>query len=94
MKVEKPNKDQPSECRYCKAQIIWALTELGKRMPVDVQPHPKGKLIVYTELDFTGHPVDPNVHRVRHEATTDQPGTRWICHFATCPARHRQPNDQ
>ena len=89
MNVEKTPKDQPSECRLCKAQIIWALTNLGKRMPVDVKPDPKGKLIVYTEVDFVGQPVDLNVHRVRHEVTGDQPGTRWICHFATCPARKR-----
>lgn len=37
--------DYPIEtCRSCPAQIIWAVTERGKRMPVDVDPVPGGNV--------------------------------------------------
>jgi hypothetical protein len=27
----------PSRCRDCRAPILWALTDSGRRMPVDAQ---------------------------------------------------------
>jgi hypothetical protein len=32
------------ECRSCKAAVIWAETEAGKRMPVDAEPSADGNV--------------------------------------------------
>ncbi|MFI6819751.1 hypothetical protein ACIBJE_02215 [Micromonospora sp. NPDC050187] len=39
--------DYPTEtCRSCPAQIIWAVTERGKPMPVDAEPTPDGNVLL------------------------------------------------
>jgi hypothetical protein len=71
------NKRQPATCRSCGADILWAYTPNGKRMPFDAAttPEPVGGTYV---LD--------NSNRAREARQTDPPGTEFhMNHFATCP---------
>jgi hypothetical protein len=63
-------------CSSCGAEILWTVTEAGRRMPVDAKPE---KRVVLKVND--SDPLTP-LSRV-----TDT----FISHFATCPnaQRHR-----
>jgi hypothetical protein len=63
-----------SRCRSCQAPVQWAITENGKRMPLDADPVPGGGV---TEL---GTDADGAL-LVR---ATPNAGTR-SSHFASCP---------
>ena len=70
-------------CRSCGARIEFAVTEKGKRMPLDHQPDPNGKL-VWDRLAGT----------VRYYSDVISLGpneVRMTSHFASCPDadRHR-----
>lgn len=70
-----------SACRSCGAPIIWAITENGKRMPLDAEPaeRPTGVF----RLEPSG---DDLIARRPIEQV-------YISHFATCPNadQHRKP---
>jgi len=71
------NEADRGTCRSCGALIVWAVTDSGKKMPVDSEPHPEGNLTVWAQGD---------TWRVKVIQTT----TRWDAprfrpHFATCP---------
>jgi len=66
-----------ANCRSCGAPVFWAITERGKRMPVDTEPYagdsPSGlfvlrgqTIIAVTPDSFPGEPL-------------------YRSHFATCP---------
>jgi hypothetical protein len=59
-------------CKSCGADIIYATTMTGKTMPIDVEPSPKGNLVV----------ID-GFCRVANDA--DQGRPLYLSHFATCP---------
>lgn len=59
-----------SVCRTCPAQITWARTEKGKRIPLDVGRVPDGNITV--DAEGVAHYVTPGT------------GDR-VSHFATCP---------
>lgn len=65
-----------SRCRSCGAEIVWALTNTGRRMPVDATPSTIGNLA----LDY----VDGEAHVA---VVSDDRGRvlRFRPHFATCP---------
>jgi hypothetical protein len=65
-------------CRTCKRPIVWAITATGKRIPLDPEPVKGGNLRL----------VDG-----RALAARDEPGPRFVTHFATCPfaSEHRRP---
>jgi hypothetical protein len=66
----------PTEpCRSCGAFVVWAITESGKRMPVDCEADIRGKLRLH--IDNLG------VVRVTHDPFSQTPHYRP--HFATCP---------
>jgi hypothetical protein len=69
------------KCRSCGAAIQWAITEAGKKMPLDYVPDPNGRVVF----------VDRERVRVlgAEELTTAQ---RYTSHFATCPhaGEHRR----
>lgn len=70
-----------SHCRSCRAEILWALTPLGKRMPVDAQPSETGNV----HLD---HAKSPPTARVLSTMDLDRlpaDTPRYTSHFATCP---------
>ncbi len=78
----------PSLCRDCQAPIVWALTDAGRRMPVDAQPVAGGELELFAEYFPGGEPVDPGVQRVRTRPAERPPSSpAWRGHWATCAAR-------
>lgn len=36
-----------SACRSCRAEIVWAVTNAGKRIPLDAEPKPQPGLFVF-----------------------------------------------
>lgn len=85
-------KKQPQavECRSCRALIFFAVTPVGKRMPIDVKPDPAGKLIGW--LAFDGGRAELHVDHYRADEPKHQGRNRWTSHFATCEFRdeHRR----
>ena len=76
-------------CRACHAEIWWAETEQGKRMPVDADPSPDGNVAVVREGAGEAPPV------VRVLPAGDLPlnlVVLYTSHFATCPnaSQHRR----
>lgn len=65
-----------SECRSCGAEIIWAVTENGRKMPVDAQPTTSGNLIL--------EPGNPPL--ARYVAPW---AGQHVSHFATCPGARK-----
>jgi hypothetical protein len=62
-------------CRSCGAEIEWAVTETGRRIPLDADDDPNGNLRVYSTTEG-GAPVV----RVCDAGTGDR-----VSHFVTCP---------
>lgn len=62
---------------------MWALTEAGRRMPVNVEPDPAGNVV------FTDRTVSPPHVRVltKDELAGGVPRVTQLhmAHFATCP---------
>lgn len=86
-----------THCRSCEAEIIWTITEAGKRMCIDARPVNDGKaaLRLFPATDSSinplGHPLAGRVAHVKSVGATkdlfDQTdtGDRYVSHFATCP---------
>lgn len=79
---------KPSECRSCKAPILWAESfRTGKKMPIDASPTMDGNLILaYRKSEnrlFLESFGGEGVHHGR---------LRYTSHFQTCPDRkeHRR----
>ena len=74
-----------AQCSSCHAEIIWALTERGKRMPVDANPVPAGGNVTLQD-NGSGSPIAVY-------AKGPVPGPRYLSHFVTCPSanKHRKP---
>jgi len=64
-----------SFCQSCGAHIVWAITEGGKKMPVDSEPDPDGNLLLWTQ----GQEWRTKVIQGEWD------GPRYRPHFATCP---------
>lgn len=64
-----------ARCNSCDAQIVWAVTDSGKRMPVDAAPVVDGRLRL---LHIDGQ---VRVRYVQDHVVVD----RYRAHFATCP---------
>lgn len=73
-------------CARCGAEILWAITTKGKRMPVDIEPTEAGNLAIYRDHVGGLHArvVKPNEPVEPYE----RPG---IAHFATCPGVPEKP---
>jgi hypothetical protein len=59
---------------------VWAITEAGKRVPLDAEPVPDGNVLVIGER--MGSPL---VTVGTPPGLLEPPGTRYVAHFATCP---------
>lgn len=72
-----------SACRSCGAEVFWAVTTSGKRMPVDAEP------VQGTEGNVYIVEGDPPLAVVG----THTEGPTYTSHFATCPqaSQHRRP---
>lgn len=72
-------------CSTCGAQMFFALTPAGKRIPIDLEPRADGNLVIR-------RPENGKVIAV--PAKDAQPGEtiRHVSHFATCSeaASHRR----
>lgn len=88
-------------CSSCGAEIVWAMTERGKRMPVDAHACEDGNLILRREEDDPAHWVAEVVSKERRSLIqfniTTNLGPKvdirlYKSHFATCAnaARHRR----
>lgn len=64
----------------CGAPIRFVQTELGRRLPIDPQPHPDGTVIAIKQPDGT------TVARVLSGDQLPAQQTAWRPHWATCPA--------
>lgn len=75
-----------ARCLTCHRPVLWTITDAGKRLAVDPEPHPDGNTAVYR--DGLG------VFRSRRP-TEELPATAWEKvykpHVATCPARPGKP---
>lgn len=77
---------EPTECRSCKAEVLWAISRAGKRMPVDAvadnRPPPKGGTFVLALVGGEhGSMVFEKFDPARHDAKRN----RYTSHFSTCP---------
>lgn len=79
-----------SRCRSCHAEVVWAVTSAGKRMPVDPQPTDDGNMIL-TEDDPPQALVVPTGQAALFAVGTG--AHRFTSHFVTCPDadQHRRP---
>ena len=82
-----------SSCKSCRAEIVWVLTEGGKRMPVDAEDgwpiaYDDGNLLPTGEVKSTDR-GSAQVVRVTPAGEVslfaDLTEQRWKSHFATCP---------
>lgn len=71
-------------CRSCGAEIIWVLTQKGKRMPIDAEPREDGNIEIVKR-----DPGEPPLVRYLTGSEDTLPGfdlpDRYVSHFATCP---------
>lgn len=72
-----------SLCKSCSAEIRWAFTANGERIPVDRHPVAGGnlRLIQGEGLRIDARVVGSTIDML--DPTDD--GTRWMPHHATCP---------
>lgn len=80
----------PSRCTSCDANIIWVTTAAtGKPMPVDVEPHPDGNVLLTERIGRS--PLAEVVAAGQDSLIPGEPLRR--SHFATCPQadQHRRP---
>lgn len=75
-----------SACRSCGAEIIWARTENGKRMPLDAEATHIGDSSELRGLQSVTF-VDGE-----YRCSPARPMLVYVSHFATCPnaGSHRQ----
>lgn len=79
-----------SACRSCDAPIAWAITETGKRMPVDAEPVVGGSILLRHRV--VGEPPEAHVTSSEERAVlAKQSESRgetlrlFVSHFSTCP---------
>lgn len=74
-----------ARCRSCGAGVLWAVTELGRRIPLDDQPTADGNVVVTDHAD-DGTPV---VRVLTASDGVPSSPRRYLSHFVTCPqAKH------
>jgi hypothetical protein len=74
-------------CRYCHRPLIWAETERGANLCVDVNPRATGGYVI----EATGVDHGRVQFAVRPARPDDPPELRRTCHLDTCPQRARPP---
>lgn len=97
MKVgQRPSTGPGATCRSCRARIVWAITDGGRKMPVDLEPVSsegvllpearKGELVLWYEVNERGWPIGGQlVSFATLEQRRDPNVPLWRSHFATCP---------
>jgi hypothetical protein len=81
-----------STCRSCGAEIVWAFTPEGHRMPVDAEPVDGGNVVLSPASSPGQAPTATVVGRRVQASLFGDDGPRYVSHFATCPNadRHRR----
>lgn len=67
-------------CKGCGADIIWARTGSGAKMPLDAQASADGCFVL------EGDRQDPVTYRLANDAATTYTGDKYTSHFQTCRA--------
>jgi hypothetical protein len=86
-----------AQCKTCGAEIIWTITERGKKMPVDVSPAKDGNVLLKQLFDPEDGKEKWYATVLRGEAGEihrASPGApAYTSHFKTCPdaKEHRSP---
>lgn len=82
----------PSECRSCKAAIVWVVTERGRPMPCDLEPADDGRFFLFRRDDRIEAISINSDHASAVKARAANQRTHHS-HFSTCPQRdeHRKP---
>lgn len=69
-----------STCDRCKRTIVWCVTPEGKKIPLDPDPSPAGKVWCSIERGVV-------VGRVASKANPRPPGKPFVAHFITCTSK-------
>lgn len=85
-----------SQCRDadCGADIIWAITRAGKRMPVDKADDPDGNVLLQPPLNAATETPRATVVNPANPPLAGWDGTLHHSHFTTCPGADRWRNKQ
>jgi len=74
----------PNECRDCHAEVIWAWTEAGKRMPLNPGEYPRDDTKANAAV-YTDHLRRVRVRILRADRPLEGFEHRGMPHVATCP---------
>lgn len=82
-------------CRSCKADVLWAVTQAGERMPVNAKPSTAGNVMLTI---MPGHANRPDrlvagvLNRQQAAGARDRGVQLHTSHFVDCPraAEHRR----
>lgn len=71
-------------CRSCGAEVIWTVTENGKRMPVDAKPREDGNILLteYPDGYIEAAYVQSSLFEVWDQDAPEP--RRYVSHFASC----------
>jgi hypothetical protein len=73
----------PNECSRCHAEVIWAWTEAGKRMPLDPAEYARDDERANAAV-YTDHLRRVRVRLLRADRPLEGYEHRGMPHFATC----------
>jgi hypothetical protein len=85
--------DAITSCRYCGAQIVWALTNRERRTPVDVRPVAEGLWVLYHYAEEEPSPAQRVAYAPLNGYGELYRGPRWRSHWSTCPQRETAKRD-
>jgi len=72
-------------CRSCGAKILWAVTEKGKRMPLDAEPSEAGNIFLQHRPNQNPLAVYTTEEQRKATKGTLMEHRLFTSHFATCP---------
>lgn len=78
-----PEAPRVSACRSCGAEIVWAYTPAGKRIPVDARPVDGGNVLLHRAPGQD--PTATVIGKAVQPALFGDDSPRYVSHFATCP---------
>ena len=76
----------PAQCRLCGAEVVWALTDHGRRMPIDRAPVDGALWVLWWYAEEEPEPLQ-RVTYFRESAALPETPLRWRPHWGTCSNR-------